>query len=475
MNTRRAFLLSSGSIFALFACSKGSEPTGETEPVNNVVVSDRDREMGELMANQFRLDPVNSMLNQPGNNAAPLASAVTSSATNIALARAEIGDDPTKRYFYWPEDDAITFDYAHIAALGNTVDDAEGNPIPTGIVSDAFDVTSETLATIVNANYFDHKIDKILAANPPAENRMVVALRGAEIVDDETGQNGFVRLRDIRPNHRTASCVFIAWNRGAETADLAMRAFPGSTVPSEIYLAAYQSIGNGYRSCMIPQGLHQRVIGNMRNHTNTLRQHSSTPVIREPSGSNDFYQVGVSEWDPSTADGRLESVGAHIHCAYWDANTNEDDYWRFSSQGCQTINGLVRNDEVFRDIGDFYDAMAIPSAVMQDDGTYGGEKYGTVYPMMLISGTEARLHSHGAELAIMRRVRIGSSVDIEAEPDHPIVALQSALGIDEPDGDFGGRSMLRLIDVQSSGAWGPARADGIVTPSLAARQEIELT
>lgn len=467
-------------MIALAACN-GGDPT---DPADALVITDDDRAMGELMVDLLREDPINAggRIDENGVlvDAAPLPGAVmTSTATNIRLAKNAIAAEPTKRFFYWAEDDKNSFDYAHLVGMGDTVLSDDGSEISTARSDDPFDLTPDHIARMVSANYFDHKIDSYLSRDARTEHRVVVALRGAQIVDEEDGENGFVRLRDIRPDHRRPRCVFIVWDRSPELETPTLRAFTGSTVPSELYLAAYQAIGDGFESCMMPQGLHLRQVGNMGKHTNTLRQISATPVIREPSQNNDFYHVSNSKWDPDWSEGRPQKaptlVGAHIHCAYWDNKSLPDDYWFFSSRGCQTINGSVTNTAKRGEIKDFYDAMNLPDAVLLEDGTYGGEKYGTIYPMVLLTGTEARLHAKGAVLSEMRRVRIGSSVDKEVSPDHPILQLQAALNDPDPDGDFGGRSMLRLIEAQRSGSWSPGtKPDGIITPFLAGKQEIEL-
>ena len=170
-------------------------------------------------------------------------------------------------------------------------------------------------------------------------------------------------------------------------------------------------------------------------------------------------------------------MGAHIHAGYWDVRDGDrwrDWRWKFSSAGCQTVCGSVTNETSRRDISDFYTAMDIPEAELVD-GVFTSDKYGTVYPMVLLSGREARMHAEGAPMSAMRRIRFGSSVDAEADPEHPIVQIQEALGV-TADGQFGGGSMLKLIDGQRDGSWmiGSA-ADGIMTPDLAATQLIELT
>lgn len=481
LTSRRGFLISSASTLALIS-SCGWPP--EDEPQNDMVsdadieaelnLTDDERELVEMVLTEFDQDPGNEEFY---NTVAPFEGGGSRKAKIIRGLRT-LKNDPEKVWFYWAEDDLVTFDYSHLATMGATLAIDDETSIETGLVDEPFELTTDLLQTLVEANYFEHSIDSALKDNSNAGNRVIVALRGAEIVDDGTGESATIMLRDRRPDHRNLNCVFIVWNRDPE-AETALQVFTGSTVPSEYYLALYQSFdGNMFRSCMVPQGFHVRYVGNMNVgnsvHPNTLRQRSACPVIREPSPARSFFDVGQSIWDPSGPDGRASSVGAHIHAGYWDNKTDPNWVWKFSSAGCQTIQGRVSNDEKSGDIEAFISAIDLPRAETQD-GVYTHDKYNTNFPMVLLSGREARLHAQGAPMASMRRIRFGSSVDGRENPEHPIVKIQEALGV-TADGQFGAGSMLKLIDVQRRSSWLVGSApDGIVTPELAATQDIELT
>lgn len=479
MNTkttsRRAFLITSSSALALAGCGpKENGGGGEIEAeAPEVVLTEEELELVEMMMTEFELDPANSQFDI---RIAPIEGGETKT-QKFALARRQLARDPDKRWFYWPDDDFKTFDYFHIAAMGETIEDADGNEIDTGLTENEFEVTTDLLQSLVDANYFEHAITRALDDNDRADNRVIIALRGAEIVSDGQGDAPAITLKDKRPDHRNTNCVYVVWDRSENGAPL--RVFEGSTVPSELYLALFQSFdGQMYRSSMMPQGFHLRVLGNMdvgKNvHPNTLRQQSICPVIREPDPERDFFDVNESAWDPNSTTGQTAYVGAHIHAAYWDARTEAGWGWKFSSAGCQTICGSVSNDRKGGAIVDFFEAMALPEVSKESD-EYTSEKYATTYPMVLLSGREARLHAAGAPMSKMRRIRFGSSVDGEANPDHPIVQIQQALGV-TADGQFGPGSMLKLIEVQRGGTWQIGSApDGIVTPDLAASQDIELT
>ena len=481
MPSRRAFLASSSSMLALAGCgapqpsdTAGSEPASSAiEP--QIEPTADDIEIAELMANEFHLDPENLVSN---GRVAPIKGGENSKAGKIARARQQLARNPNKLWFYWPEDDAATFDYRHIVDMGETVTGSSTDAIPTGLVDEVFNLTPELLQSMMDANYFEHAIQSTLNDNETANGRVIIALRGAEIVHAGSEAAPTLQLRDRRPSHREPHCVYIVWHR-KDGEDDALAVFEGATVPSELYLALFQTLKtSGLKSSMVPQGLHLRKLGNMRisdtnTHSNTLRQASDCPVIREPSPERDAFDNDHSVWEPNTSSGSARSVGAHLHAGYWDVGRPNGWKWKFSSAGCQTICGSVRNGTYRRDISDFYTAMDIPEANLVD-GALSSDKYDTIYPMVILTGREARLHADGAAMSAMRRIRFGSSADIEADPDHPIAQIQSALGV-TADGQFGAGSMLKFLDVQSSGAWviGSA-ADGIVTPEFARSQNIDL-
>lgn len=481
ITTRRSFLVSTASTLALVGgCSPGTDGSSETESVNagpvepEIELTEEDIELAEMIFTEFNQDPGNDQFT---NTVAPFEGG-GGRYDKIARAKRAIARDPEKRWFYWAEDDLDSFDYRHIVTMGATVTSDDGSTIETGLVQDPFELTTELLQKMMSANYFTHALDGALEENERAGNRVVVALRGAEIVEDGSGETGKIMLRETRPDHRNPLCTYIVWHRDPAT-ETPLQVFKGSTVPSEMYLALFQSFdGNMYKSSMVPQGFHLRYVGNMNVgrsvHPNTLRQKSVCPVIREPDPRRSYFDVNSSQWDPSSSSASARSVGAHIHAGYWENKSERGWVWKFSSAGCQTICGSVANERKSGEIADFLSAMALPAAEPQD-GVYTHEKYDTEFPLVILSGREARLHAQGAPLSAMRRIRFGSSVDGAANPDHPIVKFQEALGV-TADGQFGAGSMLKLIEIQRAGTWQVGTApDGIVTPELAATQSIELT
>lgn len=466
--TRRTFLATTTSALVMSNPGAWAQP-----PAIDPALEKRNREMADLMIAEFELDPVNGKL---PNTMAPIIGGDATKKSKIQTARDTIKGKPGHRYFHWPDQDAETFDYAHIVQMGPEVQSDGGAKLKTSLTADEFDVTPAILRRMMAANFFDQGLNVAHAGHPKAGRRVVVAMRGAQIVRGADGKTGAIRLREVQPNHRDPLCVFIAWHRSEDGASDVISAYSGSTVPSEIYLALYQTelAAGDLRASMMPQGLHLRKVGNMNLpgsvHTNTLRQESRTPVIRERGRDNSSFKVGVSSWDPSRSSVAADIVGAHIHAAFWDTY---DQPWRYSSAGCQVIKGSVNNETSSGEIADFYKAMDIPAA-KKSDGVYTGDKYGVVYPLALLSGREARLHAQGANMQAMRRIRIGSSVAVaglsnEAKAALPLVQIQKKLNVTQ-DGRFGTGGMLKLVEMQADRQYhAKPFPDGVITPAFALR------
>jgi len=466
--TRRTFLATTTSTVVMSGAGASAQ-----QPTIDAELAKRNRDMADLMISEFKLDPVNRGL---GNTTAPIIGGDNTRPGKIQAARDMIKGQPGYRYFQWPDQDSETFDYGHIVQMGAEVQADGGAKLNTSLTADEFDVTPTLLRRMMAANFFDESLDVAHAGYAKAGRRVVVALRGAQIVSGADGKTGAIRLREARPNHREPLCVFIAWLRSEDGASDLVSAYSGSTVPSEIYLALHQTTpeNNNLRASMMPQGLHLRVVGNMNLpktvHANTLRQHSRTPVIRERNRNNSSFKVGVSTWDPDVSGMTAEIVGAHIHAAFW----GNDPLWKYSSAGCQVINGVVTNNVASGEIAEFYKAMDIPVATKSDGGSYTSAKYGVVYPLALLSGREARLHAQGANLLAMRRVRIGSSVKIvglsnEAKAAIPIAQIQNRLRVSQ-DGRFGPTGLLKLVELQADRQHhANPFPDGVITPAFAQR------
>lgn len=524
--SRRSFLLTASAL-TIAACQR--EQQDAELPQSALQVSSKDRigpapdglvftneddEWTRIILDQFMEDPNNASL-------IPYVSNIEEGSTEaqkVAAARnADLAEpDPSKKttYFKWQEDDALSFDYAHLVAMGDVVEqDPDWTPDDdyassefdryTSMRPETFKVDGRVLRRLIDANYYAEGINSVHKdpfrdsrnenAEPPQdpEDWVIVALRGAEIVEGESGHNGFIKLREVYPNHRDFRSVFILW-KPAETPDESdqLKALKGSTVPSELHMALSQSLS--FDASMMPQGLHRRTLGETKlgtyMQTNTFLQQSPTPVIREINHNKDFFQVGESKWSPDLESRTVPSVGAHIHGAGWHGSKYR---WQFSSAGCQTLPGWVTNGRVTP--GSEYEELLTtlgiaraqnvppPGSAFRTCKVHGKEPtnynddYCRTFPMVLTTGREVRLHAQGASLTAMRRIRIGSSC-AENETDHPVRAAQTELGLSprQVDGKFGALSMLALLRAQEDGTYDDPFADGVITPDFASKMQIEL-
>jgi endonuclease G len=137
--------------------------------------------------------------------------------------------------------------------------------------------------------------------------------------------------------------------------------------------------------------------------------------------------------------------------------TFRSNFASFSSVGCQTVVGVATPaGNHSRPWAAFRSAAGLP------------RPNGTPFTYMLLTEAEARMASElrrngladgPVSLATLRRLRFGSR-------GPAVTRLQDKLGIDNPDGDFGPATAMRLHARQRSlpGAGG---SDGVYTPGLA--------
>lgn len=496
---RRSFLLATTSI-ALVGCADSAKP-GETvertaepgEPgmrPNEIETLTAD-ELAEAEAIlwQFSEDPRDS---GPSLNQAAITAELSSVASVLKTARKEISES-SDRYFDWQSDDANSFDLYHLTAFGDEVECEDGSSVATAFDDREFELTPALLRRMMRTNSFGHALN---SAPDASDGRVIVALRGCAIVGDFRSFTASVILKEHVPDMRTEGCVFLVWKRTASVETDEVAAFPGSTVPSELYKAIYQNwvkkpFGTkSYRANMMPQGLHWKRLNSMPENGGkypyVLRQDSLTPVVRERI--EDQYSLDTSEWDPETPNGTVDNVNDHLHLSVF----NPVRKWNYSSQGCQTISGTLDGDpkKVTGEIVRFFSAMnfvdplsdqfesPVPTnwvyTPKRENGVFTGRKYGVRYPFVLLSGREARLHADGALEKEMMRVRIGSSVDIGdgQNQDHPVIQVEQALD-QNADGKFDEIDMLHLIRRQQQ-TGNVHKADGVFSPRMAKLLDIQL-
>jgi hypothetical protein len=253
---------------------------------------------------------------------------------------------------------------------------------------------------------------------------MLFGLRGTGIVRDHEHSTAEVTLVDQRPDHRSARCVLGVWDRAARS----IAVFPASTVPNARSVTAWfrtRQSGN-----LLPTGLYGYVVGPHA----TLRADGSLNsrpgcfLLRKTIDARRVVVVRRSSDDLiyTTSDVvHRTTPGDNIHPSFSSQPVI------FSSFGCQTVVGSA--DSGGNHSGPW---AAFRRAAGLTDAT--GEP-GKPYVYILLTGAEARLASElrrnrlvddAAARRQLRRLRFGSRGEA-------VVRLQTKLGLDRPDGDFG--------------------------------------
>ncbi len=358
-------------------------------------------------------------------------------------------------YFSWAPDDK-SIDFRHVAVTPGDLRAASGNSLSPRFDDTPFTLSHAVLDRMAQANYFQLADDE----------KLVVALRGCNVVNAGDGLQDSVTLKEAVPDHRTYQCMIGVWDRATKK----VAAYTGSTVPHELYMAVYQTWYNSeprpadrWRTNMMPQGLHRKKVGTMytsrpkRNQLPlSLLQDSPTPVLRAHEG--DAMTVS-SDWDTTS-----RYVGDHLHSGIF---VNRP-YLEFSSQGCQTIRGTnYRSGAYKKDIVHFHQALGLQEPTLDENDDYRSESDDQIIRMMMLSGREARLHAAEPKMAAMKRVRIGSQAPEGADSDHVVKKIQEKLGVGA-DGNFGHGSLAALLKWQAELQDYPEiKQDGVITPSSA--------
>ncbi len=221
----------------------------------------------------------------------------------------------------WPKADAEAPDYAHLEPGGR-------EPLPG---AKRFTIGAGDIELLIKANGFDPK---------GPDSRIVFGLRGAMLVDEADGKNDGVMagvdtitLEDIRPDHRAFRCTIGYLNR--ETGKIS--AFRASTVPNVQYLTNYYMWNNGLG-------------GNSSTGANMLPTGCYVYRMGAHGGGRIYPALRLTNPDRLAEDGqacvlrtkndltfKTDDILDHctpydnIHCAY--------AFDKFSSAGCQTIQG----------------------------------------------------------------------------------------------------------------------------------------
>ncbi len=332
----------------------------------------------------------------------------------------------------WPKADAEAPDYAHLEPAGR-------EPLPG---AKRFTIGVGDIELLIKANGFDPK---------GPDSRIVFGLRGAMLIDEGDGMNDGVMagvdtitLEDIRPDHRAFRCTIGYLNR--ETGKIS--AFRASTVPNVQYLTNYYMWNNGLG-------------GNSSTGANMLPTGCYVYRMGAHGGGRIYPALRLTDPDRLAEDGqacvlrtkndltfKTDDILDHctpydnIHCAY--------AFDKFSSAGCQTIQGP--NGE-----GPWGQFQAVLRTM----------KVNTRIDYMLLTGRDAALavwlretgKADDPEMVAkwLGRLRPGSRGEA-------VGRLQQQLGM-KPSGYFGPSTKKKLGELQrgkgllADGIWSPRTED----------------
>jgi predicted chitinase len=330
---------------------------------------------------------------------------------------------------YWPNNDANTPDYFHVAKL-NTNPEDQGD----------FELTPADLELLLRANHFEV---------PKAVKTVAIALRGAMLGgSDEAIKRRSIRCMDIRPDHANFRCLLGFWYRGDDRLTL----FSGSTVPCPMYMKNYYFKKNDlpYQysiDCnMAPTGHYVFRVG-------THASGTINPALRMSEPDNLAVDCAASVWrtqndvtygladvlEPPTR------VYDNVHCSYF-LNYQEPHEAKFSSAGCLTVRGRKDPSDQWKKYQAELDAIGSGKRV----------------DLVLLTGKEAALISQARAAGAadeeiiepLRRIRLGSS-------GPTVEKLQRKLGV-RATGYFGAETQHALYKRQKQEG---LKRDAIYSPA----------
>jgi hypothetical protein len=435
--------------------------------------------------------------------------------------------DPSHRVT-WAVAEASHPDVAHLPDLPSDRPD-----------SATFKLNASTLKALCAANDFapivSAKAEVAPNSSATASTRVLIGIRGCELVGASPANGLEIELREAVPDHKTRKCVLGVWD--TETGEIF--ACSGSTVPNRMYVLSQafdvevdsgqpltgsaaallkltrQDFGacavmapdaslmkNKAHGNMMPTGLHTFTVGthlagkkyddngstsrrDVRQPA-VFRQRSLYPTLRHYGriGATDVAYSFDSFWDLDP-----RSFGNNMHAAY---PPPRHGHWDFDSAGCQTIEGAYSN---FSDpnghrkpaieAGGQFAALRLAAGLTEtprflDTPTTWHDSLAThddgniFFGYILVSGKEMHLHSiaNGEAVQKLRRLRIGSRGPAVRALTRALRGLSCSFYTGPEKDVFDYRVATSVINWQNGVNGG--NADGVVTPDIAKELGFEL-
>jgi V8-like Glu-specific endopeptidase/GH24 family phage-related lysozyme (muramidase) len=303
----------------------------------------------------------------------------------------------------WVLDHANNPDYVHL---------------PATAAGQTFDLTPDLIESAIHLGFYRPVVSHA--------GCIIVAIRGVAIANGQqkVEDAASIRLREQKPDHRTFRCLLCVYQK--HPAKLSV--YLGSTVPNRGGVASCANLLNGFGGTLanlLPTGCYEYCVG-------THRGSAEVPtVLRLGDGPEPAYASRVTTL-------RTANDGIYGTRDLWDLCKPADNVHpafnassaEFSSLGCLTVKGSYST------------AMGHTGlwADFRRKGGFDGDQHrGRRYDVVLTTGMELAAIAMGG--GGLRRLSHGSSGD-------EVRALQAALGIASPDGDFGPATKKRLVELE---------------------------
>ncbi len=481
MYDRRRVLAVSGAALAAgaFGCAPKPDetasgpapgaPDAAPDPQQAATVDPATAAEDEEFRREFIAESLSENEATPGSTATTVSSIVTSAVeleNNPSLLRAlntikrEVKDKVTVAVAVLDGESPDYHCIVHDNAWG-----ADGSLSPS-----AFTLTGDVLKSIAtSASYF---------TTIQGKKTVLFGIRGCGFDTGSPRSGTAIKVKEQTIDHVGRLCLIGAW----QPATGEIWAFEGSTVPNlvnmQMHLFFHWTRTTQLKNVpkieelmcgQMPAGLHRYEVGTHRRSAKTydlrypgsILQVSESPVLR---AQKDLHYKVTDAWDPlqyqspgyrDKGDRFMRVTNCNIHAGL--RNTDP----KFSSQGCQTIEGMYEPKGV-KATGRFAEFQNTLGITILPDGPdkYKSSADTTPYFYMLTSGREARLHAQNAgnadAIKRLARVRIGSTGAV-ATRVRPLIGLDAGDTIDA----LAMNEILRMQDRRG------VPLDGVITPALA--------
>lgn len=314
--------------------------------------------------------------------------------------------------------------------------------LPEEFADHPFELTLATLKGLAEINGFAPVTD--------GHNKLIFGLRGCKLRNGGSRLEGVTeaQLQPISPDHENFRCVIGV----ADVVTGVLSLYSASTVPRRTQMLKYYNrvnFGTSKVLCnMLPTGCYEYCVGSHFSTVNgevkfVLRQGNGPLPVNSSTVTtlrthNDLAYGTQDYWDRT-------KPGDNIHPAFLSVS--------FSSQGCLTLPGTQHGS------GSSHTTGTGEWRRFRKAAGFDGERHGSRYDVMLLTGHEAAAYSltNPVDWPRLACLRHGSQGEVVAKLQQQIDALS--------DGKFGPRTKELLASAQNdtigfaTGTWTPDMAE----------------